>query len=344
VKETLLPFLCCPVDRSPLSLSRETCHSDAGSVVNGTLISAGGRAYPIVNGIPDLSLPYRTIAEEATVGAFGREWARYDDFEGTMGSAELFVEFTGLTESQVRGRTVLEVGCGGGRWLKVLAELGAREVVGLEFSTAAMQAHRRTTGLRNVHVVRGSALEMPLQPRFDLLVSIGVIHHLADPVLGLSNMRLAAAADHLVAIWVYAREGNELYLSLLGPLRQFSRRAPDWLLATGSRLLSAVLWSYIHTLNRAAIAVGFSLPLRDYLGMLARLRFRDVESVVYDQLAPQIARYPARAEVLEWVGCAGGVVDRLHHRTANSWQCHFRFSRVGDRPAVPEASQLANGH
>ena len=269
--------------------------------------------------------------------------ARYDDFEGTMGSAELFVEFTGLTESQVRGRTVLEVGCGGGRWLKVLAELGAREVVGLEFSTAAMQAHRRTTALRNVHVVRGSALEMPLQPRFDLLVSIGVIHHLADPVLGLSNMRLAAAADHLVAIWVYAREGNELYLSLVGPLRQFSRRAPDWLLATGSRLLSAVLWSYIHTMNRAAIAVGLSLPLRDYLGMLARLRFRDVESVVYDQLAPQIAR-SLRARKCSSGSVVQGAWWTGYTMTGNSWQCHFRFSRVEDRPAVPVASQPANGH
>ena len=86
--------------------------------MNGTLMSAGGRTYPIVNGIPDLTLPYRTTAEEATVGAFGREWARYDDFEGTMGSAELFVEFTGLTRvtgpradrsrSRLRRRTMAE--------------------------------------------------------------------------------------------------------------------------------------------------------------------------------------------------------------------------------------------
>ena len=120
-------------------------------------------------------------------------------------------------------------------------------------------------------------------------------------------------------------------MSLVGPFRQFSRRAPDWLLATGSRLLSAVLWSYIHTMNRAAIAVGLSLPLRDYLGMLARLRFRDVESVVYDQLAPQIARYPARTQVLEWVGCAGGVVDRLTtgRATAGSAISGSRALRTG---------------
>jgi SAM-dependent methyltransferase len=344
LRETVLPYLCCPVDRTPLSLSAETRDSGSDQIISGTLTSTQGRAYAIVEGIPHLTLPYRTAAEAATVGAFGREWARYDDFEGTMGSAELFSEFTGLDEGQIRGRAVLEVGCGGGRWLKVLAQLGAREVVGLEFSTAAEQAYRRTANLPNVHVVRGSALEMPLQPRFDLLISVGVIHHLADPVLGLTNMRLASAVNHLVVIWVYAREGNEAYLSLVGPLRKLTRRAPDWLLAPGSRLLSAVLWSYIHTVNRAAVATRLRLPLRDYLGMLARLRFRDIESVVYDQLAPQIARYPTRSEVLDWVSRAGGAVTRLHHRTANSWQCHFRFgSQAGDVAKPSLVSQVADG-
>ena len=97
-------------------------------------------------------------------------------------------------------------------------------------------------------------------------------------------------------------------------------------LSLTSRGLAAILWSYIRTANRAAIAMNLGLPLREYLAMLAPLRFRDLESVVYDQLAPQIARYPSRSDVLEWVRGANGVVERLHHRTGNSWQCHFRFA------------------
>lgn len=332
MRESLVDFICCPVARSPLELRQAVRDPHGGDILEGVLCSPEGRIYRISDGIPQLTVAFRTDAEAATVKAFGREWARYDDFQGVMGSADLFTAFTGLGEDQVRDRTVLEVGCGGGRWLKVLAALGAREVVGLDLSTAVVQAARRTATLRNVHVVRGSALEMPLTPRFDLVVSVGVVHHLADPVLGLQGIRKAAAADHLVVIWVYAREGNELYLSAVRPLRWLARYAPEPALVAGSRVLAAAVWLYVRTLNRAAVATGLRLPLRDYLDTVARLRFRDMESVVYDQLTPQIARYPTREEVLDWVHRAGGRVDRLHHRTGNSWQCHFRFGEGTQGP------------
>jgi len=323
MRESLITYLCCPVDRSPLRLEAETRRG--AEIVTGHLRSETGRTYDIVDGIPHLVVPSRDAAETATVTAFGKQWAHYDNVDGYMGSAELFTEFTGLDPSSVAGRTVLEVGCGGGRWLKVLAELGAKEVVGLEFSTAVQQAAERTKGLSNVHVVRGSALVSPIEAAFDLVVSLGVIHHLADPVLGLSNIHKAVAPQHLVVIVVYAREGNRLYLSVVSPLRKVMQYLPDRVLLATSRCLALGVWSYIHTVNRAAVAAGIKLPLRDYLAMLSRLRFRDVEVVVYDQLAPQIARYPTRGELTEWVEGAGGRIERMHHRTGNSWQCHFRF-------------------
>jgi SAM-dependent methyltransferase len=298
-----------------------------GEIVEGTLRSGEGWTYPIIHGIPDFSRGYRSEDEQHTVEAFGDEWARYDDFAGFMGSAELFTEFIGLTAADVRGRTVLEVGCGGGRWLRVLAGLGAAEVVGLDFSSAVAQAQRRCADLENVHVVRGSALEMPFRPVFDLVVSIGVIHHLDDPVLGLRGIAQVLRPDHVVAIWVYALEGNELYLKLARPLRWIGPRLPRGVLSAGSRVLALGLFSYIHSVNRLAGHLGVRLPLRRYLGMLYRLRLRDLTSVVHDQLTPSIARYTSRWELSDWITAAGGRITHLHHRTGNSWQCHLRFPR-----------------
>lgn len=327
MRESLLPLLCCPRTRSPLRLESPARLGPGGEIVEGALRSADGLTYPITHGIPDFSRGYRSADEQHTVEAFGDEWARYDDFAGYMGSAELFTEFTGLTAADVRGRTVLEVGCGGGRWLRVLAGLGAAQVVGLDFSSAVTQAQRRCADLDNVHVVRGSALEMPFQPVFDLVVSIGVIHHLDDPVLGLRGIAQVLRPDHVVAMWVYAREGNELYLKLVRPLRWVGPRLPPVVLGAGSRVLALGLFSYIHSVNRLAGHLGVPLPLRQYLSMLSRLRFRDLTSVVHDQLTPTIARYATRADVTGWIAAAGGRITRLHHRTGNSWQCHLDFRR-----------------
>lgn len=330
MKLSLLPLLSCPYSRAPLILDTVDRTNAKGEIESGWLRSPDGRRYPIVNGVPHVYGEYRSADEQATVQAFGEEWARYDDFDGYMGSPELFAEFCGLAPQQLAGRRVLEVGCGGGRWLRVMAAWGASEVVGLDFSSAVEQAARLTAAFPNVHVVRGSALEMPLAPVFDVVVSIGVIHHLDDPVLGLKGIHRAVRERHLVAIWVYAREGNETYLRVVRPLRRIGPRLPRPVLVGVSRGLAAGLWGYIHSVNRLALATGLPLPLRDYLGLLQRLRFRDVESVVYDQLTPSLARYPTRAEVETWVTQAGGRPERLHHRTSNSWQCHFTFPPATD--------------
>jgi SAM-dependent methyltransferase len=325
MRDSLIDLVCCPVTRSPLTLDSDASRSPAGEILRGTLRSPEGRTYAVAGGIPHLYEGFRSADEEQTVKAFGTEWAKYDDHEGYMGSPDLFREFTGLDPSQIAGRRVLEVGCGGGRWLKVLAGLGAREVVGLDFSTAVEQARARTAALPDVHVVRGSALQMPLRPAFDLVVSIGVVHHLDDPIAGLRGMRAAAAPGALAVIWVYAQEGNELYLRVARPLRQIGPKLPSQVLSLASKGLASGLWVWTHTVNRAAVSLRVPLPLRDYLAMLSRLRFRDLESVTYDQLTPSLARYPSKAEVSGWVESAGGAIDRLFHRTSNSWQCHFRF-------------------
>jgi SAM-dependent methyltransferase len=325
MKLSLLPLLCCPFSRGPLVLDTVERTTPKGEIESGTLRAPDGRAYAIVRGVPHVYGDYRSDDEKTTVQAFGDEWARYDDFDGYMGSAELFAEFSGLAPEQLAGRRILEVGCGGGRWLRVMAGWGASEVVGLDFSSSVEQAARLTTEYSNVHVVRGSAIEMPLAPMFDVVVSIGVIHHLDDPVLGLLGIRRAVRERHLVAIWVYAKEGNETYLRIVRPLRRIGPKLPRPVLAGVSRGLAAALWTYIHSVNRIALVTGLPLPLREYLGMLQRLRFRDVESVVYDQLTPSLARYPSKDEVEEWVTRAGGRPERLYHRTSNSWQCHFTF-------------------
>jgi hypothetical protein len=168
---------------------------------------------------------------------------------------------------------------------------------------------------------------MPLLPKFDLVVSIGVIHHLSDPVLGLKGMSKTVTPSHLAAIWVYGREGNELYLQLVKPMRWLGPKLPDRVLTATSRVLTGVLWCHIHSVNRLALRYRIPLPMRDYLGMLSRLRFVDVESVVYDQLTPSIARYPTRQEVQQWVQAADGEIVALNQRTGNSWRCHFRFAK-----------------
>jgi len=101
-----------------------------------------------------------------------------------------------------RPARVLDAGCGSGRNMVELAELGA--VTGVELSkTSVSLARARLLG----NVVEGSVLAMPFDPdSFDLAVSLDVIEHLDDDVEALRELRrvVAPGGALLVTVPAYA--------------------------------------------------------------------------------------------------------------------------------------------
>jgi SAM-dependent methyltransferase len=80
---------------------------------------------------------------------------------------------------------ILDVGCGTGANLEMLADFGEAE--GVDVSTEALD-FCRTRGLQNVR--QGEAEHLPYEDRsFDLVTGLDVVEHLDDDVAGLREMR-----------------------------------------------------------------------------------------------------------------------------------------------------------
>src|SRR5215469_16055760 len=81
----------------------------------------------------------------------------------------------------VKGKRVLDIGCGGGIYTKALAEMGATSVTGVDFSLEMLRAARENcSGYANIDFVRGNALNTGLlAERYDLILERALIHHLA---------------------------------------------------------------------------------------------------------------------------------------------------------------------
>ena len=137
-----------------------------------------------------------------------------DAYERFMGRYSRFLspqmaDFAGVEA----GQRVLDVGCGPGILTRELvARLGAEAVTAADPSESFVDAARRT--LPGVRVVRASAEELPFEEgEFDAAIAQLVVHHMADPVAGLTQMRRVTRRGGTVAACVWDLAGGQAPLS-----------------------------------------------------------------------------------------------------------------------------------
>lgn len=129
---------------------------------------------------------------------------QYDRFMGrfSMPLAPVFTEFARLTDS---GR-VLDVGCGPGALTRELvSRVGPAAVWAVDPSEAFVAAARER--LPGVWVERAVAEELPFEGRFfDAALAQLVVHFMADPLVGLREMRRVTKTGGVVAacVWDHA--------------------------------------------------------------------------------------------------------------------------------------------
>jgi SAM-dependent methyltransferase len=241
MRGTLLSYLACPDCgcRFELAVLKES----GDQIVEGLLhCTEGKHVYPIVRSIPRM-LPSALVDEpeftaryhdfiaardgtissvgderkvEQTKKRFGRQWNTYR-VQRPEEDRAYFQSKTGFNLSELSGKTVLDAGCGSGRYCRVAGEAGA-VVMGVDLSSAVETAASSVAHLPNVHVIQGDIFRLPFGPRlFDLIYSIGVLHHTPDTKKALASLVPLLADSGQIAIWLYPRWPlpMELYNQLL---------------------------------------------------------------------------------------------------------------------------------
>lgn len=192
--DRILPILCDP--RTGERLQR----------ADDAFISSTGK-YPIVRGVP------RFVPSDVYVKSFSFEWnthsnTQLDCFRGDRSSEEQFIQKTGFTENDLRGKLVLDAGVGAGRYADVVSRWGA-DVVGVDLSYAVEASSKNFADRPNVWIAQADIGALPFKPgSFDAIFSIGVLHHTPDTRAYFRKLVLLLKPGGTIAIWVYPREGD----------------------------------------------------------------------------------------------------------------------------------------
>jgi SAM-dependent methyltransferase len=189
----LIPFMSIPHDL--LALLRCPACGASLQPEAGSLACPCGQRFPIRGNVPRLS-------GEPYVASFGRQWNRYDVARDEEDEA-VFAAKTGSHASDLAGKLVLDAGCGGGRYARLVGRHGAR-VLGVDLSDAVDKAQSLCADLPNVAIVQADLLNLPLaDSAFDFAFSIGVLHHSPDPRRAFAQVARRVKPGGKLAVWLY---------------------------------------------------------------------------------------------------------------------------------------------
>ncbi len=291
-------------------------------ITEGLLTCGCGKVYPIINGIPrflpdsfdqhvDFTRKYYNEINKhdgalnnkdkehfvrmfkKTQGTFGRQWKTWGHSERIYGFTDEEAKEWFLTDltardidaSYFKGKTVLEVGCGHGRFVKILNDL-CDEYVAIDLGPSVELAREITRDRPKVHIIQANAMFPPLKEEsFDYVWSHGVLHHTPSTKEAFQAVsKLPKKQTGRLYIWVY-HKGGVVWEYGNQFVRSITSRLPAGLL----RLISY-----------STVPLLYLIPAYNRRVNLSNMSWSECALSTHDWLAPKYQWHHSPEEVKGW--------------------------------------------
>jgi len=276
---------------------------------DGLVCAACAASYPLVNGV------VRFAGSEDYAGSFGFQWAAHArtqlDDEENHESEMAFRSRTGLVPDDLKGKLVLDVGCGIGRFAEVASRWGA-QVVGVDLSTAAEVAAQNLADRANVTIFQADVFSLPFAPAsFDYIYSIGVLHHTPNCELAFKALPRLLKPGGTIVVWLYS--GYNRWYRFSDVYRRLTCRMPQRWLHALCRV--AVPLYYVHKGLRRVPVIGRVCSGGLYQLLPISLHPKADARVLdtFDWYSPKYQSKHTYEEVFRWFeDCGLGTLQVLH--------------------------------
>ena len=265
-------------------------------------------------------------ADQKTAAAFATSWNHLP--AGSIYTREQFEDWLfPLTESDICGRTVLEMGCGNGSLLVHMADWAPTFLEGVDLGDSVRSAQHNMSRLpfTKWRITQADMTRFRSSQPYDVVYSIGVLHHLKEPKLGLDAVIANTRSGGRFHCWVYAVEGNSVVIHLVDPIRKFASKFPWWF--TKYCIATPLVLPYYCYAKAVSWFKRFSLvqrlPLYEYSLWISRRNFGFFRHVAFDQLVTPQTAYLSRQVIEAWLASYGNIDKEsvyITMRNGNSWK------------------------
>ena len=318
---SLLPILECPACRSARLLKLSVERRSGDDIEEGSLTCGDcAAAFPIRGGVPRF-----VDADAAYFRNFGFQWQRWKDIQIDSLAGHGLSERRFLADSQwspewLKGKLILDAGCGAGRFADVAAALGAR-VVACDISEA-IDAARDVTRRHgeNAACLQASIYALPFREgAFDAVYCMGVIQHTPDPEAAMRAMPRVLKPGGRLVYNFYEKGWRSRTQVLKHLLRAITPHLPiGWTLG----------------LAKALVAVFF--PMARILGGIPIVRqinhFLPICAVVDPALNGDQQRTWTLLDTFDWYGPR--YEKRQDHRRVRALLADLRLASVDAAPGL----------
>jgi SAM-dependent methyltransferase/uncharacterized protein YbaR (Trm112 family) len=346
VNDWLHELLRCPVCARSLAYDALTAEQGLLKHETGDCIEQ----FPVIDGIPrmllgdaraqlllthsawfadhavsELTERWRAEASDnAVIAAFDDEWKRFPAV-GTEDQAEVFALYFDLVPRRLFGadQTVLDAGCGAGRWAFEVAKRGPR-VIAIDLGNS-IEVARANTPTDRVACLQADLGTQPLAPgAVDWAYSLGVLHHTTEPGRGLGNIVEAVKPGGLVLLYLYYALDNRGALTK-GVFRavDFTRRVVSRQPRPVVRTFAAMVATLVYwPLARAAALVeragASTMASRLPLSFYRHRSFLTMRNDSLDRFGTRLEKRYTREQMNELMRAAG-LIDVSLANSAPFW-------------------------
>jgi SAM-dependent methyltransferase len=286
----------------------------------------------------------RSNIDAKTVQSFGDEWSRFNQSQlGESELQEIFDQYFDVFpwEQLPDDAIGFDVGCGSGRWAKVVApRVGTLHCI--DASPDALKVAKDNLTLEpNCVFHLGSVDSIPLDDSsMDFGYCLGVLHHLPNPLGGLKSSveKLRRGAPFLIYIY-YAFDNRPWWFRGLWKISDFLRRGLSGFPSRLKAWISAVIALSIYLpLARASLLLeklGLdveSIPLSYY----RRRSFYTMRTDALDRFGTPLEKRFTASEIRQMMGAAG--LEKITFSDSPPYW-HAIGYRVSDGYAMPYRSR-----
>jgi 2-polyprenyl-3-methyl-5-hydroxy-6-metoxy-1,4-benzoquinol methylase len=237
------------------------------------------QTYPVVNYIP------RFVSSKNYASSFGLQWNKFqktqlDSHTGLKISHERFVESTEWDPQRLAGKTLLDLGCGSGRFSEVALSFGAN-VIAVDFSKAVDACWENLGSTSRINVLQADIYKLPfVKEQFEYIYCLGVLQHTPDPRSALNKIIYHLKPNGHIVVDIYLSSLKNLF------------HPKSWLRPFTSRMSPQYLFNIVRRYTPFLLSISRALSRIPFIGQLAR---RIVPVANYEGIYPLNEK-----QLLEW--------------------------------------------